>query len=325
VVLHKEEKTKGRTLIMKKILILVLILLTVSSAAMAATVTLTCATNVVTRTVTVSYNSDPCFVRAFGLNLNVTGATITAVTALDPNYRIYPGQIQIDPNHNYRVTSYGNPYKTSDLGTASVPVELGSLYTTDPCYVSDPNLGYGKKPKAGTHPLLSFVISGVGCPLIFSVTANAARGGIVMEDATQATSTYCSGTMLPNECYAGMADYAELTAAGKPTCWCFPRQCHGDADGKKQGGSAAGYYYVGSNDLAILVSAWQIKDSPKGPGISAAQACADFDHKRQGGSAAGYYRVGSNDLASLVAAWQIKESPKGPGVPANCPPGNVIP
>ncbi|MFA5293856.1 MAG: hypothetical protein WC496_12610 [Phycisphaerae bacterium] len=127
-------------------------------------------------------------------------------------------------------------------------------------------------------------------------------------------------------CYAGMPDYAEWVDAGKPTCWCYPRQCHGDADGIKTGGGpTAGYYYVSQNDLNTLITAWQVKNSPKGPGLSGKQGCADFNRTKTGNVVTGYYRVSQTDLNILISYWQVKESPKGPGTPANCLPGNRNP
>jgi hypothetical protein len=113
-------------------------------------------------------------------------------------------------------------------------------------------------------------------------------------------------------------DYFEWLLVGKPACWCYPRQCHGDADGLKQGSALTGYMYVGTNDLAILISGWKILEPPKGPGLSGNMICADFDHAKQGSALTGYMRVGTNDLSKLIAYWKVLEPPKGPGVDPNC-------
>jgi hypothetical protein len=135
-----------------------------------------------------------------------------------------------------------------------------------------------------------------------------------------------------SDCYVGRADYTtQWTPAGRPCCWCYPRQCHGDADGKKQGSVALGYNYVGSNDLDIMGVGWLVLDPPKGPGILGLEvggvpvACADFKHDRQGSVALGYNRIGSNDLDEMGIYWLVLESPKGPNTPANCLPGNETP
>ena len=69
-------------------------------------------------------------------------------------------------------------------------------------------------------------------------------------------------------------NYPDWVSVGRPDCWCYPRQCHGDADGLKQGSAFAGYMYVGTDDLAVLVDAWKILEPPKGPGVSGNQICA---------------------------------------------------
>lgn len=79
--------------------------------------------------------------------------------------------------------------------------------------------------------------------------------------------------------------YVNWVARGRPACWAYPRQCHGDANGLKQG-----LYATASNDLTILKAAYNkgVTALPLG-GI-----CADFDHKVQG-----LYWVASNDLAII--------------------------
>ena len=110
--------------------------------------------------------------------------------------------------------------------------------------------------------------------------------------------------------------FTEWQSLGEPQCWCYPRQCHGDADGLKTGNSKTGFANVGPADLNILVNAWLVKEPPHGPGIDSVPngVCADFDHSVAGNSKTGYYRVGAGDLAVLVANWLVKEPPKGPGL-----------
>ncbi|UCG59347.1 MAG: hypothetical protein JSU70_07515 [Phycisphaerales bacterium] len=114
--------------------------------------------------------------------------------------------------------------------------------------------------------------------------------------------------------------FAEWLSLGEPQCWCYPRQCHGDADGLRTGNSKTGFAYVGPSDLNVLVDAWLVKEPPHGPGIDSVPngVCADFDHNEGGNSKTGYYRVGVSDLAILVANWLVKEPPEGPGLPADC-------
>jgi hypothetical protein len=119
--------------------------------------------------------------------------------------------------------------------------------------------------------------------------------------------------------------YLEWLSVGKPDCWCYPRQCHGDADGKYQGAAKTGVYYVGTSDLNVLMIAWQVKEPPWGPGIATVPPiggggiCADFARDAQGSATkGGLMRVSTNDLNILLANWLIKEPPQGHGVPPDC-------
>ena len=134
-----------------------------------------------------------------------------------------------------------------------------------------------------------------------------------------------------SECYLGQPDEAEWTEAGRPTCWCYPRQCHGDADGLSSGSYYLGYAYVNTADLDIMSLGWQVKDPPKGSGIlnqfvnGVPVACADFNHDKVGSYYLGYNRIGTTDLDLMSLYWLKREPPKGSGTPANCVPGNRIP
>ncbi len=126
----------------------------------------------------------------------------------------------------------------------------------------------------------------------------------------------------------GHTDYLEWLKVGKPDCWCFPRQCHGDADGKLEGGGKIPLRAVGTADLNILISAWNVyePDSPvdPGPGIGSVPSgiCADFSHSVEGGGKIPLRRVGTADLNILIGSWKVYEpnSPiePGPGVPTDC-------
>jgi len=101
--------------------------------------------------------------------------------------------------------------------------------------------------------------------------------------------------------YSTYNDWAKL---GKPSCWCRPYQCDGDADDKTQGFQM---YRVMSNDLNVIAANWKRTiDDPK------LNPCADIDHKSQGFQA---YRVMSNDLAVLVENWKKTDK----DLPGNCP------
>lgn len=128
---------------------------------------------------------------------------------------------------------------------------------------------------------------------------------------------------LSSGCYPkGKGDYSTWRVQASPNfkthCWCYTRQCHGDTDNATGGTSKSGYYYVGSADLGVLLSNWQILDPPFGSGTPAAGRCADFAHDLGGTSKSGYYRVGSTDLGVLLSNWQILEPPFGSGMSADC-------
>lgn len=100
-------------------------------------------------------------------------------------------------------------------------------------------------------------------------------------------------------------DYDQWGEVGEPTCWCNPRQCGGDADGKYEGKNK---YWVSNNDLEILIEAWlktfeQI-EGQEHEGIPL--ICADFDHYYEGKNK---YRVSNNDLEILIDNWSQANVP----------------
>jgi hypothetical protein len=161
--------------------------------------------------------------------------------------------------------------------------------------------------------------------------SNTIAAGYVISTNPVAGTSYCGAVAYvvstgPCDCFPSSDPaYSDWVSFGKPACWCNLRQCHGDADGLAQGTAKAGFYYVGTNDLAVLLAAWQVLEPPKGPGIATITVngipgiCADFAHDAQGTAKAGIYRVGTNDLSRMLTYWQVLESPKGTGTPADCP------
>jgi len=287
-----------------------------------ATVTMSCSS--VGDEVTVSYSSDdPNIPRAFGLDITVSAGTIVEVTEANEYFWVYPGTIQIS---NGSVSDGGDPYAPSDdpdalggPGTNGMTIEMGSLY--DPCDPEHPT-GPGT-----SEELLKFTVD-TDCTV--SIAGNAARGNVVLENTEAADVDYGSGCVVvvtPPDCFpAAHPDYATWVARGKPSCWCEPRQCHGDADSGKEGSVKLGYWYVGAPDLAILAAGWQIKEPTKGPGIigqthtsGVELVCADFDHGQEGSVKLGYWYLGAPDLSILASYWQVKEPTKGAGVPTDCP------
>jgi len=84
-------------------------------------------------------------------------------------------------------------------------------------------------------------------------------------------------------------EYNAWVQWGEPNCWCFKRQCRGDADGKK-----SGLYWVAGLDLTLLKAAISKADTVLKNITNG--ICADFDHKKSG-----LYRVAAADLTILKA------------------------
>jgi len=116
-------------------------------------------------------------------------------------------------------------------------------------------------------------------------------------DANNGCEDPCAGAQWSfrvEECLkSSAAEYSIWTNANwnRPSCWCYQRNCRGDADGIK-----TGLYWVASPDLTILKAGYGKTDtvlktisSGGVPGI-----CADFDRAKTG-----LYRVASPDLTIL--------------------------
>jgi hypothetical protein len=279
-------------------------------------------------------------VRAFALDITVDVGTIDAISgyikgessAAAPGFGIFPANfarhITVDPGTgdvaDWDIADYTpvadatDPGALGGLGTAGITIEMGALYApTDDASPEAP-------PAAG--PLCTITVSESAA---VSLAENAIRGGVVLTDATAATVNLTGG---PVSCGDGPClpadhpDFAEWQTMGEPPCWCYAKQCHGDADGLEGGSAKAGFYAVGPLDLNVLVAAWQVKEAPKGPGIGSVEngICADFARDQGGSAKAGFYRVGPTDLNILVDNWLVKEPPKGPGVPGDCG-GDLVP
>lgn len=300
-------------------------------------------------TAAIRYETDGEKVRAFALDIVVDNGAIVEIsnfirgesTAQTPGYGIFPGNFaryvvvdpetgevaSWDPNGYTPVADPCDPGALGGLGTKGITVEMGALY-----YPPDDD-----SPNAPPNSGLLFKLT-LSEPAVMSVTPNEVRGGVVLTDGTIAEPDLMLAT---NISIAGASisaagaveglpsdhpDYAEWVAVGEPACWGYPRQCRGDADGRRDGSATTGFYYVGPTDLSILTAAWQIKEPPHGPGIASIPngICADFARDRGGNEVTGFYRVGTTDLNRLVAHWLVKEPPHGPGVPGDCG-GNLVP
>jgi hypothetical protein len=95
------------------------------------------------------------------------------------------------------------------------------------------------------------------------------------------------------------ADYDDWVEWGKPDCWCYLRQCRGDADGQKE----ESLYWVYNLDLTIFQAAFAKTEE----NMPAGGICADFAHDIQYGA----YRVMTSDLA-IFAQYYEEEDPNVP-------------
>jgi hypothetical protein len=134
---------------------------------------------------------------------------------------------------------------------------------------------------------------------------------------------------------ASLTKYDWWNYHGKPDCWCYPRQCYGDADGKVQGAAGPGFRWVYTNDLNIFSVAYGVKEPTKGDGIDTISGplgdpgiCSDFAHDVQGAAGPGFRFVYTNDLNIFSVYYGVKEPPKTQvgrtPPPSNCG-GNLDP
>ncbi len=291
-------------------------------------------------TAEIQYDAEGEDIAAFALDVTVDAGVIESVTpakvgvsvAGDEGFGIFPANFDrfITVNaqggvDDWNVTGYGpvadvnDPGAAGGLGSDAITIELGALYKGD-----------GNKP-AQTGTLCTITVS-EGCTM--SLALNELRGGIVTAGAGEPASTTLVGADIPgviDECLSpDDPGYDDWVAFGKPDCWCYVRQCHGDADGQLEGGGKIPLRAVGTADLNVLISAWSVHepDSPvqPGPGIMSVEGavCADFDHAAEGGGKIPLRRVGTADLNILIENWTKHEpdSPvqPGPGVPKDCQP-----
>jgi Zn-dependent metalloprotease len=146
-----------------------------------------------------------------------------------------------------------------------------------------------------------------------SVYIGSSAGGYPFKGKIDNLKVYNYAYDLEQDCFPIChPDYDEWVLMGRPNCWCYPRQCYGDADNAYET-TKTGNYYVHFNDLNLLLANWDVKGTTMPvPGI-----CADFTHDTEI-TKTGTYRVHFNDLNILLANWNVAEPPGGPGMPTDC-------
>ena len=269
--------------------------------------------------------SETELVRAFALDITVTGANIVDIddyfigecNSTAQGFGIFPGKIAIDGAGN--VTSYGDPVApASDPNAAgaipgpAITVEMGSLY--------DPNEKVTDAP--GNNGVLCKLTidcnnAAVETPTI-TITENGRRGGIVMEDANAPSSVVLAEDVnidcaaepefcIPDDVnhpvqYQGYLDYLDANSAADMNCWCTLYHCDGDAAVDIEG---LLQHRVFTTDLGMIIDNWK-------KAIADVDPCADVDHKAEGLL---QHRVFSNDLGVVITNWKLTSGQ----MPGDCP------
>lgn len=227
-------------------------------------------------------DADPCNLpRMFALDITIDiPGQFTAISgykadgesnAISPGYGIYPARIDI--NDNGDVDDYGSPLAYSgDPGAGNgipsnhIVLEFGSLYYDD---VNSPLT-------SGTLCVLDYSCDAAMGLTITMTDEDTYRKGLVFEDITLGDVNDSLIVCYGPPCLKDTAvEYADWVAWGSPACWCYKRQCRGDADGIK-----VGPFHLNALDFAILKAAFNKQDAalalvPNG-------ICADFNHTKTG-------------------------------------------
>lgn len=271
---------------MKKILLTLVVLVFAAPAMATVNITITHVQD--TNEVTIGFTSDEVnLVRAFGLNVQLDNdANIVLVEGLSSDdYWVYPGTIQIAADGTISflgsiAAEYGDLPSDTLPGPPDgngVTLECASLYA--PVGPGSPNA----PAQTGDLALLKIDKDCVLC-----VSANVSRAGatgVVMENPDEVVTvgylpTQCIEVNVPDgvipECLKTSApEYPAWEQWGKPACWCYARQCRGDADGIK-----TGPFWVAIPDLNMFRAAFNKTDlvlETVENGI-----CSDSDHAKTG-------------------------------------------
>lgn len=311
---------------MRKIFLLLVVLMLAAPALARVDVTLTQMDDPDADTIIVSFDatSEPNRVRAFSLDLRTNSAfKILSVVpgsyfigeSADPNgYGIFPGSIDINDttgevDSNGTPDCNGNDYDGTlpGLDSNGCTFEMGSLY-----------VGAVNAPgKSGV--LFKFLVD--FNEFTIDVNENTIRGGIVMEDPNEQVDVNLVGVTINTECFpSDHVDYNDWVAVGKPDCWCYPRQCHGDADDvNNDDPDPLVKKWVILADYNILVSGWQKKRSETTATPFSEYICADFNHNSNDEPDPLVKKwVTLDDYNILVSNWQKKVSDPTSNVDPNC-------
>ena len=314
---------------MKRVISILAALLLARPAWAGVTITLT---KISDTKVAIGYNAttELQLVRAFALDVTVTGGTIVGIAGYkvgDDNngYGIFPANFSLyitvnpttgevdswdDPNYT-PVAPPDTPGALGGLGTDGITIEMGSLYDTN--------------APARTGVLCTVTVSAGTTKLC--VKGNAIRGNVVMEDGSERIpAEACTFDDCGLDCFPCTGryerQYVDWVAYGKPVCWCSGMlgedisdtgpanykagdyQCDGDANTDRE--SPLAKWRVSASDLSLVIANW------KKP-IATANPCADIKHDSENPLAK--WRVSASDLSRLISNWKKNRTQ----LPGNCP------
>ncbi|MHC4692936.1 MAG: hypothetical protein ACYS67_09350 [Planctomycetota bacterium] len=284
---------------MKKIL-LALVVLVFAAPAM-ADVIITAVQTPDTNEVIISFDatSETNLVRAFSIDIQLDNdANVVSVEGLSADYWVYPGTIQIAADGTVTTlgsiaAEYGDLPGDTLIGPPDgngVTLEAASLYA--PVGPGSPNA------PAKSGDLAKIILDADTCITLSANVSRAGPTGVVMENPDEVVTVVYPSTCVTyehpvdHECMKTTAqEYPVWEAWGKPACWCYSKQCRGDATG-----TALGPYWVQLADLNILKAGWYQVDTV----LATVQdgICGDFNH-----AALGPYRVQLADLNILKTYW----------------------
>lgn len=251
-----------------------------------------------------------------GLALKLTRTSGDAVVAAGGDVTVAPFNTFIDyafSNAGYQI---GDGHPVANPAAAGVATLPASTFSISVGYLDQA----GAQAGITTNGSINVKLTGTA-DSCFDIELDTLRGGVVGDNVVAPAAGWkinqCVVFAVPEPIKNTAPIYADWVKYGKPACWAYARNCRGDADGKQVGNPAQGYSYVTTADLNVLISGWNVKEAPKGPGILSITngICADFARNSVGNPAQGYARVTTADLNVLITYWNVKEAPKGPGIP----------
>jgi len=248
--------------------------------------------------------------RGFALKCAVLNGDLVTI---DPCDITVPGINSADlTNIDYAFTK--GTYTIGEGHPMADPCNPGVLSdTTDIDYFSvcfgvlDSTGNQGAGP-ATADPLIEIPIDLGSDPCVYIIVdEDNLRGGVAGSQLTTNLPIIVKvvPVAVPTECVKSDAPFYTAWVGGaywsKPDCWCFQRNCRGDADGIK-----SGPFWVAISDLNIFRTGYNKLDNF----LTQTSICADFDHIKTGP-----FRVAIPDLNIFRAYYNKIEVPFVPACP----------